>query len=166
MTEMTFVKPGKGNAMYKCRLKNLVRGTSLQKTYKGGDTLEAADVEEVDCQFLYRQQDTFVFMHTETYDQYELTLEQMDDAWKYLMDGMVCSTVLFNGLPITVSPPNHVEMKVEFCEPGAKGDTATNVSKPVTMENGAEFQCPVFINMGDVIKIDTRTGSYVERVKN
>lgn len=165
MTEMNFVKPGKGNAFYKCKLKNLIRGTVLQKTYKGGDTLEAADVEEIDSQFLYRQGDTFVFMNTETFDQYELTSEQVDEAWKYLKDGMQCSMVLFNENPITISPPNHVELTVEFCEPGAKGDTATNVTKPVKVETGAEFLAPAFIEIGDVIKIDSRTGDYVERVR-
>jgi len=166
MIEMNFVKPGKGNALYKCKLRNLVRGTVLQRTYKGGDSLESADVEEFDCQFLYKQGETFVFMHPETFEQYELTKEQVDDAWKYLKDGINCSLVLFNGKPLSITPPNHVEMKVEYCDPGARGDTATNVTKPVKVETGAEFQCPVFINMGDVIKIDTRTGAYVERVKS
>jgi elongation factor P len=166
MTEMNFVKPGKGNALYKCKMKNLIRGTTLQRTYKGGDSLESADVVEIACQFLYRQQDKFVFMENETYEQYELTLDQVDEAWQYLKDGMKVSMVLFNNQPITVTPPIHVEMTVEYCEPGAKGDTATNVSKPVKVETGAEFPCPIFINIGDVIRIDTRTGSYVERVKS
>lgn len=165
MTEMNFVKPGKGNALYKCRLKNLIRGTVLQKTYKGGDTLESADVEEIDVQYLYRQLDTFVFMNTSNYEQYELTADQVDDNWKYLKDGMDCKMVLFNGLPITLTPPNHVVLKVEMCDPGAKGDTATNVTKPVKVETGAEFVAPAFINQGDTIKIDTRTGEYIERVK-
>lgn len=164
MVEMNFVKPGKGNAMYKCRMKNLIRGTTLDRTYKGGDTLESADVEEVAVQYLYRQQDMFVFMNNESYDQYELTSDQVDDAWKFLKEGMECSMLLFNGVPITLTPPNHVQLKVEYCEPGAKGDTATNVTKPVKVETGAEFLCPAFINIGNVIKIDTRTGAYVERV--
>lgn len=164
MVEMNFVKPGKGNALYKCKLKNLIRGTVLQRTYKGGDTLESADVEETAVQYLYRQQDTFVFMNSSTYDQYELSLDQVDDAWKFLKDGMACSMVLYNGQPITLTPPNHVELKVEYCEPGVKGDTATNVTKPVKVETGAEFICPSFINIGDVIRIDTRTGEYLGRV--
>ncbi len=164
MIEMNFVKPGKGNALYKCKLKNLVRGTVLQRTYKGGDSLEGADVEEVGVQYLYRQGDTFVFMNEKTYDQYELSADQVDDNWKYLKDGMACSMVLYNGNPITLTPPNHVELAVEFCEPGAKGDTATNVTKPVKVETGAEFLAPAFINIGDVIKIDTRSGEYVGRV--
>ncbi len=164
MIEMNFVKPGKGNAMYKCRLRNLIRGTVLDRTYKGGDTLESADVEEIDVQFLYRQADTFVFMDNKSYEQYELSAEQVDDAWKYLKEGMSCSMVLYNGNPITMAPPNHVTLKVEYCEPGVKGDTATNVTKPVKVETGAEIICPSFINIGNVIKIDTRTGDYVERV--
>jgi len=165
MIEMNFVKPGKGNALYKCKLRNLIRGTVLDRTYKGGDSLEAADVEEIAVQYLYRQADMFVFMNNSTYDQYELTAEQVDDAWKYLKEGMDCSMVLFNNQPISLTPPNHVELKVEYCEPGAKGDTATNVTKPVKVETGAEFVCPSFINIDDVIKIDTRTGEYVERVR-
>lgn len=165
MTEMNFVKPGKGNALYKCKLKNLIRGTTLQKTYKGGDTLEEADVNEVNVQYLYKQGDKFVFMHTQTFEQYEMTAEAVDDNWKYLKDGMECQMTFFNGNPIILTPPNHVELTVEYCEPGAKGDTSTNVTKPVKVETGGEFLTPIFINMGDIIRIDTRTGDYVERVK-
>ena len=164
MIEMNFVKPGKGNALYKCKLRNLLRNTVLDRTYKGGDALESADVEEISVQYLYRQADTFVFMDETTYDQFELSSEQVDENWKYLKEGMKCQMVLFNGNPITMTPPNHVELKVEYCEPGAKGDTATNVTKPAKVETGAEFIVPAFINIGNVIKIDTRTGDYVERV--
>jgi elongation factor P len=166
MVEMNFRKPGKGNALYECRLKNLIRGTVLQRTYKGGDELESADIQEVECQFLYRQGDQYVFMNTKTFDQYELTAEQVDDGWKYLKDGMICSMMLFNGNPLRMDPPPHVELKVEFCDPGARGDTATNVTKTVKVETGADIIAPAFINMGDVIRVDTRTGEYVERVKS
>ncbi|MFV1968745.1 MAG: elongation factor P [Pirellulaceae bacterium] len=166
MIEMNFVKPGKGNAFYKCKLRNLVRGTVLDRTYKGGDSLEAADIEEIDTQYLYRQGDTYVFMDSTSYEQYELTANRIDDAWKFLKEGMPCSMMLYNGNPMTMTPPNHVELAVTECEPGAKGDTATNVTKPVKVETGAEFNCPAFIKVGNVIKIDTRTGEYVERVSN
>ena len=166
MVECNFVKPGKGNAFYKCKLKNLVRSTQLERTYKGGDSLEAADVEEISVQFLYRQMDSFFFMDTASYEQYELSLDHLEDAWKYLKENMNCSMVLYNGTPISMTPPNHVELKVEYCEPGARGNTATNVTKAAKVETGAEFQCPSFIQIGDVIKIDTRTGDYVERVKS
>ncbi len=163
MIECNFVKPGKGNAFYKCKLRNLFRSTVLDRTYKGGDSLEAADIEEMDVQYLYRQGDTFVFMDNKTYEQYELTAEQVDDVWKYLKEGTVCSAMLYNGNPITVTPPNHVELRVEYCEPAVKGNTATNVTKPVKVETGAEFNCPAFIDIGNVVRIDTRTGQYIER---
>ena len=166
MTEMNFVKPGKGNALYKCKLRNLLRGTMLDRTYKGGDELEAADIMEISTQFLYKQGETYVFMNDETFEQYELTAEQVDDSWKYLKDGMKCDILLFNNNPITLTPPAHVELLVTQCEPGAKGDTATNVTKPATTETGAEFTVPGFIKEGNVIKVDTRTGEYVERVSN
>lgn len=166
MTAMNFRKPGKGNALFECKLKNLVRGTTLQRTYKSNETLEEADVLETNAQFLYRQGDKFVFMNSENYEQYELTSEQVGDTWRYLKDGMVCQVTLFNNHPVVITPPNHIELKVEYCEPGAKGDTSTNVTKPVKVETGGEFRTPIFINIGDVIRIDSRTGEYIERVKS
>jgi len=165
MIECNFVKPGKGQALYKCKLRNLVRNTVLDRTYKSGDSIEAADIEEIAAQYLYHQGDHFVFMDNQSYEQYELGQEQVDDGWRYLKEGTVCSMLLFDGKPIGVTPPNHVVLKVEYCEPGARGNTATNVSKPCKVETGAEFDCPAFVNMGDLIKIDTRTGQYIERVK-
>ena len=164
MTDVHFVKPGKGNALYKCKLKNMVRNTVLDRTLKGGDELEAADVEEIDAVFLYQQTGMFVFMDNESFEQYELTAEQVDDNWKYLKEQMPIAMVLFNGNPITISPPSHVTLKVVETDPGTKGDTATNVTKPAKVETGAEFNVPGFIKEGNVIKIDTRTGDYVERV--
>ena len=165
MIECNFVKPGKGQALYKCKLRHLLRGTVIDRTYKSGDSIEAADVEEIDAQYLYRQGDQFVFMDNESYEQYELGKEQVDEAWKYLKEGMNCSMVLFNGNPITMTPPNHVVLRVEYCEPGAKGNTASSVTKPVKVETGAELFCPSFVEIGQLIKIDTRTGEYIERVK-
>ncbi len=165
MVECNFVKPGKGQALYKCKLRNLLRGTVIDRTYKSGDSIEAADVEEIEAQFLYRQQDQFVFMDNKTYEQYELSKDLVDEAWKYLKEGMICSMTLFNGNPISVSPPNHVVLKIEYCEPGARGNTATNVTKPCRMETGAEILCPSFVEMGEFVKVDTRTGEYIERVK-
>ena len=165
MTEMNFVKPGKGNALYKCRLKNLIRGTTLERVYKGGDSLEAADVEEIEAQFLYKQGETFLFMNNETFDQYELTAEQVDDTWKWIKESTICKLLLHNGNPVSLDAPPHVNLKVEYCEPGARGDTATNVTKSVKLETGAEVLVPLFINQGDLVRIDTRTGDYQERVK-
>lgn len=165
MIECNFVKPGKGQSMYKCKLRNLLRGTVLDRTYKSGESIEAAEIEEIDAQYLYRQGDQFVFMDNESYEQYELTTGQVDDAWKYLKEGMNCSMILFNNNPITLTPPNHVVLHVEYCEPGAKGNTATNVTKPCKVETGAEIHCPSFVEIGDLIRVDTRTGEYIERVK-
>jgi elongation factor P len=165
MIECNFVKPGKGNALYKCRLKNLIRNTVLDRTYKGGDSLEAADITEIEAQYLYKQGDQFVFMDNESFEQYELTADQVDDAWKWIKEGTNCSMVLFNETPITVSPPNHVVLKIEYCEPAIRGNTATNLTKPVKLETGADMICPAFVEIGDLIKVDTRTGEYLERSK-
>ena len=165
MIECNFVKPGKGSALYKCKLRNLFRNTVIDRTYKGGQSLEAADVTEMQAQYLYRQGKTFVFMEIETYEQYELTEAQVDEAWKYLKEGMECQMVLFNGNPVSVTPPKHVVLKIEYCEPAVRGNTATNVTKPVQLESGAEIQAPAFVESGTYIKVDTRTGEYIERAK-
>jgi elongation factor P len=165
MIECNFVKPGKGNALYKCKMRNLLRGTVLDRTYKGGDSLEAADIEEIDAQYLYQQGDRYVFMDNENFEQYELSKEQTDDAWKWFKEGMVCSMVLFNNNPISVSAPNHVVLKIEYCEPAIRGNTATNLTKPVKLETGAEVICPAFVGIGELIKVDTRTSEYLERVR-
>ena len=165
MVECNFVKPGKGQALYKCKLRNLLRDTILDRTYKSGDSLEAADIVEIQAQFLYRQGDQFFFMESETFEQYELRKDQVDEAWKYLKDATVCSMVLFNDNPIAVTPPNHVVLRVEYTEPAVRGNTATNVTKLAKVETGAEMTVPNFVETGELIKIDTRTGEYIERVK-
>ena len=165
MVECNFVKPGKGQALYKCKLRNLIRNTLLDRTYKSGDTIEAADIEEIQAQYLYRQGEQFFFMENQTFEQYELSAEQVDDAWKYIKEGMVCSMLLFNNLPIAVTPPNHVVLRVEYTEPGVRGNTATNVTKSAKVETGADMSVPNFVETGELIKIDTRTGEYIERVK-
>ncbi len=165
MVECLFVKPGKGNALYKCKLKNLVRNTQLERTYKGGDSLEAADISEIEAQYLYRQGEAYVFMDNSTYEQYEIPGDSLDERSQYLKEGMVVSMLLFNGKPITVDPPNQVVLRVEYAEPGARGDTATKVTKVVKLETGAPATVPSFINQGELIKIDTRTGEYLERIR-
>lgn len=166
IVEMNFRKPGKGVAFYECRLKNLLRGTVVDRTYRAGDTVEEADVVEFTAQYLYRQGDSFVFMNTNDYEQYELTAEQMGDNWKYLKESTEVQLMVYNNNPIAITLPNHVVLKVEYAEPTAKGNTATNVTKPVTIETGAEIQAPPFINTGDFLRIDTRTGEYIERTKD
>ena len=165
IVEMNFRKPGKGNALYECKLKNLLRGTVTDRTYRAGQTLEAADVSEFNAQYLYRQLDNFVFMNSTNYEQYELTAEQVGDFWRFLKDGLPCTLMVFNNNPIAVTPPNHVVLKVEYTEPSVKGNTATNVQKPVKLETGAEINAPAFVNSGDYLRVDTRTGEYIERAK-
>jgi elongation factor P len=165
MIECNFVKPGKGQALYKCKLRNLLRNTVLDRTYKSGDSLDAADIATIDAQFLYKQAEMFVFMDNATYEQYELTKEQVDDSWKWIKEGTVCSMLLYNGNPISMEPPNHMVLKVEYAEPAMRGNTATNLTKPVKLETGAEVIVPAFIEQGDLVKIDTRTADYLERVK-
>ena len=165
MIECNFVKPGKGQALYKCKLRNLTKGTVLDRTYKSGDTLDSADISEIDAQYLYQQGTTFIFMDNQSYEQYELSAEMVDDAWKYLKEGMVCKMMLFNNNPIGVTPPNHVVLKIVYTEPGVRGNTATNVTKPAKVDTGAEISVPNFVETGELIKVDTRTGEYIERVK-
>lgn len=165
MIECNFVKPGKGQALYKCRLKNLVRGTTLDRTWKSGDSVEAADVAEIKGQYLYRQGENYVFMDQASYEQYELSADQVGDAWKYLKESMICDIVLFNDNPITITPPNHVVLKITYAEPAVRGNTATNLTKPVKLETGAEITVPAFVEQDEYIRIDTRTEEYLERVR-
>lgn len=166
MIEMNFRKPGKGTALYECKLRNLVRGTVVDKTYRAGQSVETADVSEFTAEYLYRQGDSYVFMNTTDYEQYELTAEQVGDAAQFLKENTQCQVVVFNDQPIALTPPNHVVLKVEYCEPAVKGNTATNVTKPVQLETGAEISAPAFINQGDFLRVDTRTGEYIERTKD
>jgi len=165
MAECNFVKPGKGQALYKCKLRNLLKGTILDRTYKSGDSLEAADIEEIDATFLYAQGNVYIFMEVNTYEQYELDKDVMDDAWKYLKEGMPCKMLLFNNAPIGMTPPNHVVLKITYTEPGVRGNTATNLTKSATVDTGAEIIVPNFVEQGESIRVDTRTGEYIERVK-
>jgi elongation factor P len=165
MTECNFVKPGKGQALYKCKLRNLTRGTMLDRTYKSGDSLEYADITEIDAKYLYKDGQMFAFMDSSTFEQYELSTEIVADAWKYLIEGMNCKMMLFNNNPIGVTPPIQVVLTVEYTEPGVRGNTATSVTKPAKVDTGAEITVPNFVETGDKIKVDTRTGEYVERAK-
>ena len=165
MVECQFVKPGKGQALYKCKLRDLNRGTILERTYKNGDSLEGADIHEADVTFLYEMGGVYFFMEQETFEQYELQKSAIDDAWKYLLPEMPCKMLLYNNNQIGITPPNHVVLKVEYTEPAVRGNTATNVTKPAKLETGAEIIVPNFVETGEVIKVDTRTNEYVERVK-
>ena len=165
MVECNFRKPGKGQALYECKLRNLVKGTILTRTYRSGDSLEGADVNEIKGQYLYRSGENYVFMDVSNYEQYELTADQVGEGTRFLQDGLEVQMVLYNDQPITVTLPNHVVYTIQYTEPAAKGNTATNVTKPATLDTGTEIGVPAFVGIGDKIRVDTRTGEYVERVK-
>ncbi|MDR2346285.1 MAG: elongation factor P [Planctomycetaceae bacterium] len=165
MIECNFVKPGKGQALYKCKLRNLTKGTVLDRTYKSGDTLDTADIEEIDVQYIYRAGDAFVFMEVTSSDQYEVSSEIVGEAWKYIKEEMFCKMLLHNNNPIEVTPPNHVVLQVEYTEPCVRGNTATNLTKPAKVDTGAEILVPNFVEVNEYIRVDTRTGEYIERVK-
>jgi elongation factor P len=165
MTECNFVKPGKGQALYKTRLRNLLKGTLLDRTYKSGDGLEEADIHKSEGQFLYRAANDFIFMDNESFEQYTLTEEQCGDGAKFLLENATVGLMYWNGRLIEMTPPAQVVMEVTYTEPAARGNTATNVNKPATVQTGATVHVPAFINQGDKIKVDARTGSYIERVR-
>ena len=163
--DFQFVKPGKGQSFNRTKVKNLLTGKVIERTFKSNESLEKADIEERQQQFLYPEGDKYVFMDTKTYEQLYLDADNLGDARFFLMDGMMVDVLFWNEKPIGVTPPVFVEMKVVATDPGFKGDTSTNTLKPAKMETGATVQVPLFVNEGDTLKVDTRTGEYVERVK-
>ncbi len=166
ITEFQFSKPGKGQALYRCKLKNMVTGLTMDRTYRSGDKFEPANLEERRMQFLYNDGEGYHFMDMKTYDQITLSEEQVGEAKNFLKDNMEVDILFFNETtPISIDLPNFVELEVTKSDPGVRGDTATGATKPATLETGYTVQVPLFIEEGDVLKIDTRTGQYVERVK-
>ncbi len=161
-----FVKPGKGQAFIRTKLKNMLTGSVIDRTFKSGEKLEKADTEERTMQYLYPEGDGRVFMDTKNYEQITLSNEQLGDNINYLLDGTECDIMFFEGRPVGVTPPTFVELVVTETEPGFKGDTSSNTTKPATLETGLQVNVPLFVNAGDKLKIDTRTASYVERVKS
>ena len=164
MVDTEFTKPGKGQAVYRTKLKNLVRGNVIDRTYRSGDKIDGADVSEETLQYLYNDSKNWFFMNQETFEQYSIPKDNLNDADKWLKDGTAVDVTFWNDQPLTLDAPKHVELAVAYCEPGAKGNTATNVQKPAKLETGAEITVPFFINIGDVVKVDTRSGEYIERV--
>jgi elongation factor P len=165
VVEFQFVKPGKGQAFTRTKLKNLLTGNVIERTFKSGEKLKPADVEERQMQFLYKEADMFVFMDTSNYEQIQLAPELIGDDALYMIDGLMVDVLFINGRASGVKPPNFVELRVASTEPGFKGDTSSNTTKPAKMETGLEVQVPLFIDENEVLKIDTRTNGYVERVR-
>ena len=164
MVDTEFMKPGKGQAVYRTKLKNLVRGNVIDRTYRSGDKIDSADVTEESLQYLYNDSRNWFFMNPETFEQYSIPKDNVEEAAKWLKDGTIVEVMFWGDRAISVDAPKHVELKVAYCEPTARGNTATNVQKPAKLESGADITVPAFINIGDVVKVDTRTGEYIERV--
>ena len=166
LVQFEFVKPGKGQALYKCKLKNMVTGAQFDRTFRSGEKFKQPDLEEQEMEYLYAEGNQFCFMNMTTYEQEYLTQEQLGDAKSFLKENTVCNILLFEGRPIGISLPIFINLKVEKTDPWVKGDTASGDSKPATLETGYVLQVPPFIDEGELLKIDTRTGAYVERVKD
>lgn len=165
MLSVDFVKPGKGQALYKTRLRNLIKGTQVDRTYKSGDGLEGADIRRSDGTYQYRDPSGFWFMDNETFEQHSISAEAVGKAADFLLDGAVCDLLYWNDQLIEMTPPAHVVVEVTYTEPAARGNTAGNITKPATVSTGATVQVPAFVEAGEKIKVDARTGEYIERSK-
>jgi elongation factor P len=163
--EFSFSKPGKGQALYRCKMRNMITGNQLVQTYRSNHKFERAVLEERKMQFLYNQDEEFHFMDTESYEQLFITKEQLGENVSYLTDNMELQVLFFDDKPIDVSLPIFVNLEVTVADPWAKGDTSGTDTKPVTVETGYQLNVPPFVEQGDKIQIDTRTGQYVTRVK-
>ena len=164
--ENEFVKPGKGQAFNRVKIRNLKTGRVIERTYKSGESVEAADVMDTDLQFLYSDGEFWHFMDPNTYDQHAADATAVGDASKWLKEQDTCEVTLWNGTPLVVTPPNFVILTVTDTDPGVRGDTSGGGGKPATLETGAVVRVPLFIEIGEALKIDTRTGEYAARAKD
>lgn len=164
VVEFEFYKPGKGQAMYKCRLKNLLAGNTIDRTFRAVDKIGKPDLEERELVYSYPEGDHYVFMDNRTYEQFSISAEVLGEQRHFLAENIEVTVLFYKGQPIQVILPPAVEKVIADTEPGVRGDTATNVMKPARLEDGYEIQVPLFINKGDIVRIDTRTGKYLDRV--
>ncbi|MBI5248315.1 MAG: elongation factor P [Desulfomonile tiedjei] len=165
IVDFLHVKPGKGGAFVRTTLKSLITGNVIDRTFRSGEKIDKPNLEEKQMQYLYESDGEFHFMDNETYEQSFLTEAQLGDARNYLQENVTVGMLFHNDKPIGVEVPIFVELRVASTEPGIKGDTAAGATKPATLETGMNVQVPLFVNEGDMLKIDTRTGKYIERVK-
>ena len=165
IVENEFVKPGKGQAFNRVKIRNLKTGKVVDKTFKSGESVEAADVVETEMQYLYTDGDFWHFMVPDTFEQFAADAAAVKDAADWLSDGDMCGITLFNNAPLIVEPPNFVELEITETDPGVKGDTASGGVKPATLSTGAVVRVPLFVDQGEVIRVDTRSKEYVSRVK-
>ena len=164
VVEFQHVKPGKGAAFVRTKIKNVITGAVLERTFNPSEKLQGAEIEKREMQYLYADGDLYYFMDNETYEQMPLNKDQLGDALKYIKENMTVKTLSFKGKVFAVEPPIFVELQVTYTEPGFSGNTTTTSGKPATLENGLEISVPLFVEIGDVLRIDTRTGEYMERV--
>ena len=164
--ENQFVKPGKGQAFNRVKIRNLKTGRVIDKTFKSGETVEGADVVETEMQYLYNDGEKWHFMNPDTYEQLEANEAAMADAAPWVKEQDTCQVTLWNGVPLSITPPAFVDLEVVQTDPGLKGDTSSGGTKPATLETGAVVKVPLFIQEGEVLKVDTRTGEYVSRAKD
>jgi elongation factor P len=165
IVENEFVKPGKGQAFNRVRIRNLKTGRVIERTFKSGETVEGADVIDNEMQYLYNDGEAWHFMDPDSYEQLAAGAAAMENARPWLKGQETCIVTLWNGEPLSVAPPNFVILEIVETDPGVRGDTATGGTKPAKMETGAVVRVPLFIETGELIKIDTRTGEYVARAK-
>jgi elongation factor P len=159
-----FVKPGKGQAFSRVKLRNLKTARVLEKTFKSGESLEAADVMDMDMQYLYNDGDFWCFMEPDTFEQHQATENAVGDALMWLNEQDICVVTLYNGSPLSVTPPIHVELEIVETDPGLRGDTAQGGNKPAKLSTGAVVKVPLFLDQGEIVRVDTRTGEYQGRV--
>jgi elongation factor P len=165
VTDFEFCKPGKGQALYRCKLRHMMNGSGMDKTFRSVDKIGKPDLVQRDMIYSYDDGTAFVFMDPETFEQTYVEPEVVADQKWFLQEDCECEVLFYQDKPIEVTLPYFIEAEVTETEPGARGDTATNVTKPAKIANGYEIAVPLFVNQGDVVKIDTRTGEYSERVK-
>ncbi|MEJ5359748.1 MAG: elongation factor P [Desulfobacterales bacterium] len=165
VVQFEFVKPGKGQALYKCRLKNMLTGVQFDRTFRSGEKFGEPQLEEKEMEFLYKEGDKYCFMNTANYEQEFLTEEQVGEARNFLLENTRCTVLFYRDRPIGITLPTFMNLRIVKADPWVKGDTASGDSKPATLETGYVVQVPPFLEEGQLIKIDTRTGEYVERVK-
>lgn len=163
--EYSFLKPGKGKALYRCKLRNMIDGTQFDRTFRAADTFQPADLQEKKMQYLYAEGDKYCFMDIESYEQFFLTAEQIGDAGNFLIENLEVDILFFEGNAIGITLPNFVDITVMEAEPWAKGDSVSGNFKPVVLTTGYRIQAPPFIKEGEKIRVDTRTGEYVTKVK-
>jgi elongation factor P len=165
ITDFQHVKPGKGGAFVRTKIKNLINGRVIDQTFRSGEKVDKPDLQEKDMQYLYAEGDRYCFMDNESFEQIYLTAEQLGEGKDFLQDNLNLKVFYYKDQPITIELPTFVELAVAHTEPGFKGDTASGGTKPATLETGAVIQVPLFIEVGDRLKVDTRSGTYVERLK-